>query len=113
MSLENVLFDVTITIIDKETEEKAGQLRCHIKDLDVEIFDTYLFPEYRRKKIMSSLLKKMTSELKVFGTSKIRLKHFNEDARIAWEKMGFRLIDDKGHMELCLEDKNYWTYKDE
>ena len=106
MSLENVLFDVTITIIDKETEEKAGQLRYHIKDSEVEIFDTYLFPQYRRKNIMSSLLKKLTSELKVSGTSKIRLKHFDDDARIAWERMGFKLVDDKGHMELCLEDEN-------
>ena len=106
MSLENFLFDVMVTIIDKETEKKAGQLRYHIKDSEVEIFDTYLFPEYRRKKIMSSLLKKIISELKVSGTSKIRLKHFDENARIAWERMGFRLIDDKGHMELCLEDEN-------
>lgn len=106
MSLENVLYDVTITIIDKDTEEKAGQLRYHIKDSIAEIFDTYLFPEYREKKIMSSLLKKLTLQLKISGTSKIRLKHSDEDARIAWEKMGFRLIDDKGHMELCLEDKN-------
>ena len=106
MPLENVLFDVTITIIDKETEEKAGQLRYHIKDSEVEIFDTYLFPEYRRKKIMSSLLKKITSELKVSGTSKIILKYFDEDARIAWERMGFRLVDEQGHMELFLEDEN-------
>ena len=106
MSLENILYDVTITIIDKDTEEKAGQLRYHIKDSDIEIFDTYLFPEYRRKKIMSNLLKKIISELKMSGASKIRLKHFDDDARMAWEKMGFKLVDEKGHMELCLEDEN-------
>lgn len=102
MSLENVSLDVTITIIDKETREKAGQLRYHAIDSDAEIFDTYLFPEYRRKKIMSSLLKKLASEFKISGISKIRLKQFDEDARIAWEKMGFRQVDEKGHMELYL-----------
>ena len=106
MSLENILFDVTITIIDKDTEEKAGQFRYHFNDTDVEIFDTYLFPEYRRKKIMSSLFKKIVSHLKLSGASKIRLKHFDDDARLAWERMGFKVIDEKGHMELCLEDEN-------
>jgi GNAT superfamily N-acetyltransferase len=102
MSLENVSFDVVITIIDKDTKEKAGQLRYHIIDSDVEIFDTYLFPEYRRRKIMSSMLKKITSELKMSGIKKIKLRHLNEDARMAWESMGFRQVDEKGNMELYL-----------
>ena len=102
MSLENVSFDVIITIIDKDTNQKAGQLRYHIIDSDVEIFDTYLFPEYRRKRIMSSLLKKITSELKISGVTKIRLKPFDEGARMAWESMGFVQVDEKGNMELCL-----------
>lgn len=102
MSLENVSFDVVITIIDKNTNQKAGQLRYNVIDSEVEIFDTYLFPEYRRKRIMSNLLKKITSELKISGITKIRLRYFNEDARLAWENMGFRQIDDNGNMELCL-----------
>lgn len=102
MSLENVSFDVTITIIDKDTKEKAGQLRYHVIDSEVEIFDTYLFLEYRRKKIMSSLFKKITSELKMSGVTKIKLRYFDEDARMAWESMGFRQIDEKGNMEFYL-----------
>lgn len=102
MSLENVSFDVTITIIDKDTNQKAGQLRYHAIDSEVEIFDTYLFPEYRRKRIMSSLLKKITSELKISCVTKIRLRSFDEDARMAWESMGFRQVDEKGNMELYL-----------
>ena len=102
MLFENVLLDVTIAIIDNGTEEKAGQLRYVVKDREVEIFDTYIFPEYRRRKIMSSLLRKIISELKVSGVSKVRLKYFDEDARIAWERMGFRQIDGNNHMELHL-----------
>ncbi len=102
MSLENVSFDIIITIIDKNTNQKAGQLRYNVIDSDVEIFDTYLFPEYRRKRIMSSLLKKITSELKMSGVSKIRLRPFDEDARMAWESMGFRQVDENGNMELYL-----------
>ena len=102
MSLENVSFDVVITIIDKDTKEKAGQLRYRTIDSDVEIFDTYLFPEYRRKRIMSSLLKKITSGLKISGIKKIRLRRFDEDAHMAWESMGFRQTDEKGNMELYL-----------
>jgi GNAT superfamily N-acetyltransferase len=102
MSLENISFDVTITIIDKDTKKKAGQLRYHTIDSEIEIFDTYLFPEYRRKKIMSSLLKKITSELKMSGVTKIKLRPLDDVARIAWESMGFRQIDEKGNMELYL-----------
>jgi GNAT superfamily N-acetyltransferase len=102
MSLENISLDVTIIIIDKDTKEKAGQLRYHAIDSEAEIFDTYLFPEYRRKRIMSSLIKKIISELKISGITKIRLRPFYEDARMAWESMGFRQIDEKGNMELYL-----------
>ena len=102
MSLENVSFDVIITIIDKDTNQKAGQLRYNIIDSDVEIFDTYLFPEYRRKRIMSNLFKKITSELKISGVKKIRLKPLDEDGRMAWESMGFIQVDEKGNMEFYL-----------
>ncbi len=102
MSLENVSFDVTISIIDKDTNQKVGQLRYHAKDSEVEIFDTYLFPEYRGKKIMSSLFKKITSELKISGITKIRLRTLDEYARMAWESMGFRHVDEKGNMEFYL-----------
>lgn len=102
MSLENVSFDITITIIDKETKEKAGQFRYHVIDSEAEIFDTYLFPEYRGKKIMSGLFRKIVSEFNVSGISKIKLKVFDEGARMAWESMGFRQVDDKGNMELSL-----------
>jgi len=100
MSLENMLLSVAVTIIDKETEEQAGQLKYIIKDSEVEIFDTYVFPEYRRRKIMSNLIRKITPELKVAGISKITLKYFDEGARIAWEKMGFKHVDGKNRMEL-------------
>lgn len=100
MSLENMLLCATITIIDKETDEKAGQLRYIIRDSEAEIFDTYVFPEYRNKKIMSDLLRKIKPELKVSGISKVSLKYFDDGARTAWEKMGFRQIDGKNRMEL-------------
>lgn len=102
MSFENVSLDVTITIIDKETKEKAGQFRYHVMDSEAEIFDTYLFPEYRRKKIMSGLFRKIISEFNLSGVSKIKLRVLDEVARMAWENMGFRQIDDKGNMELYL-----------
>ncbi len=100
MSLEDVLLDVTVTILDKNMQEKAGQFRYIVKDTAIEVFDTYLFPEYRRKKIMSSLIKKIIPELKASGISKVRLKYFDEDARIAWERIGFKQIDKNGNMEL-------------
>lgn len=100
MSFGNMLLDITITLVDKDIYEKAGQLRYVIKDKYAEIFDTYLFPEYRRQKIMSNLVKKIISELKIYGISKVRLKYFDEDARAAWERMGFRDVGKEGHMEL-------------
>lgn len=103
MSLENVLLDVTIEIVDKDKQEKAGQLRYIVKESVAEVFDTYLFPGYRRQKIMSSLIKKIIPELRVSGVSKIRLQYLSEDARIAWERMGFRHASRKGYMELHLK----------
>lgn len=102
MPLENIALDVIITMVDDTTKEKAGQLRYIIRKSEAEIFDTYVFPEYRRRKMMSSLLKKMIPELKISGISKVRLKYFDENARIAWERMGFRQADKEGNMELCL-----------
>lgn len=103
MSLENVSLDVTVSLIDNNIKEKVGQLRYIIRGSDAEIFDTYLFPEYRRKKMMSSLLKKMIPELKMSGISKVKLKYFDEDARIAWEKMGFIHTGNEGYMELRIQ----------
>lgn len=105
MSLENILLDTTITIVEKDTGERLGQLRYVTKDsdediLETEIFDTYVFPEYRGKKIMTSILKKIVPELKVSGVSKVSLKYFDDGARVAWEKMGFRHIGQSGRMEL-------------
>jgi GNAT superfamily N-acetyltransferase len=102
MSLENMLLDVTITLVDKDVQEKAGQLRYAIKDTHAEIFDTYLFPDHRRKKIMSDLLKKIIPGLKATGVSTVKLKYFDDDARKAWERMGFRHVDKEGHMELVI-----------
>ncbi len=102
MSLENILLDTTVTIIDKDKQEKAGQIRYIIKDKEAEIFDTYMFPEYRRKKIISSLFRETIQELRVRGVSKVRLSYLNEDARIVWEKMGFKQTDREGQMELCI-----------
>lgn len=98
MLLENISFDVTMTIIDNNTQEKAGQFRYVVKDTIAEICDTYLFPDYRRQKIISSIFKRMIPELKICGVSKIMLKCLNEDARIAWESMGFMQVGN-GHME--------------
>jgi GNAT superfamily N-acetyltransferase len=102
MSLENILLDTTITIIDKESGEKFGQLRYIVRDSEAEIFDTYMFPEYRRQKMMSSLLRKIIPELKVSGVSKISLKYFDDSARISWEKMGFVQSGKNDRMELYL-----------
>lgn len=103
MSLENVLLDVTITIVDNDTKEKAGQLRYIHKGSEIEILDTYIFPEHRGKKIMGSLLRRVISELRISGVSKLRLQYFDDDARAAWEKMGFKRAEKSGHMELCIE----------
>ena len=94
--------DTVVTIIDNDTRLKAGQLRYMIKGSEAEIFDTYVFPEYRRQKLMSNLLKRVSSELKTSGVSKMKLRYFDEGARIAWEKMGFREIGKSGRMELDL-----------
>lgn len=99
--LENVLLDTTITIVDKESGEKFGQLRYITRDTETEIFDTYMFPEYRRKKMMSNMIAKIIPELKLSGISKISLKYFDDSARKAWEKMGF-VQAGNGRMELYI-----------
>lgn len=99
--MSNISLSATITIID-DTKEKIGQLRYHIIDSEAEIFDIYLFPYYRRQKIMSNLLKKMTNEFKVSGVKKIKLRYLDDIAHMAWRSMGFIQVDKNGNMELYL-----------
>lgn len=103
ISINDVSFDITIVILDKNTKEKAGQLRCCITDSEAEIFDTYMFSEYRDKGIISNIFKKIASELKKSGILKIRLKYSYGDAHDFWKKMGFEKVDHRNNiMELEL-----------
>lgn len=102
MSLKNILIDTTVAMVDKDTGEKLGQLRYITRGSEADLFDAYVFPEHRRKKVMSNLLRKILPGLKVSGVSRISLKYFNDDARMAWEKMGFVQSNKSGRMELDL-----------
>jgi GNAT superfamily N-acetyltransferase len=102
VSLNNVLIDTTVAMIDKDTGEKLGQLRYITRGSEADLFDAYVFPEYRGKKVMSNLLRKILPGLKVSGISVVSLKYFNDDARMAWEKMGFVQSNKSGRMELDL-----------
>lgn len=103
ISINDMSFDIIVTILDKNTKEKAGQLRCCITDYEAEIFDTYMFSEYRGKGIIRHVFKKIASELKKSGILKIRLKHLDGDAHAFWKKMGFEKVDSRNNiMELDL-----------
>lgn len=104
MSLENLSLDVTITIVDNNIQKKAGQFRYIINGSEAEIFDTYMFPEYRRKKVISNIFQKTVAKLKASGVSKVKLQYLNDDARIAWEKIGFRHTGKDNYMEFFISE---------
>ncbi len=96
---------IDLVFIDDDIKEIAGHCKYSIKNKIGEISDAYLYPNYRKKKIMSTYIDNILCDMKCMGAKKIRLFTLLDEERIIWEKFGFHQIDEKGNMEIDLSNK--------
>ena len=98
--------NVDIVFIDDDTKEIAGHCKYYINDSIGYIYDTYLFPEYRNKKILKSHINTILHDIKQSGAEKVLLSTLNDEAIVIWEKLGFKKIN-KNNMEMNIKDKAF------
>ena len=98
--------DVDLMFIDDDVKEIVGHCKYSIKNKVGEISDAYLYPDYRRKKIMSTYIDDILCDMKCMGVNKIKLFTLLDEERMIWEKFGFHQIDERGNMEIDVSNKN-------
>ena len=85
---------IRIDFIDKNTNDKAGQLEYQVKNKKAEISNTYMFPEYRDKGILKKFFPNITKDIRCNGADKIELTVLSLDAKTAWKQLGFEDINE-------------------
>lgn len=98
--------NIDLVFIDDDVKEVVGHCIYSIKNKIGEIYDVYLYPDYRRKKIMKTYINDILCDMKCMGANKIKLYALLEEERIIWEKFGFKRINEKGNMEIDVSNKN-------
>jgi GNAT superfamily N-acetyltransferase len=73
----------TIDFIDNSID-KVGQLVFEILDNKAIIYDTYIYPDYRKKGILKTHLHTILSRIKKYGVTHLELSVLNEEAKLAW-----------------------------
>ena len=99
--------DIDLVFIDDDIKEVVGHCKYSysIKNKTGEISDTYLYPDYRRKKIMSTYINDILCDMKCMGANKVKLSALLDEERMIWEKLGFKQINEEGKMEIDVSDK--------
>lgn len=97
--------DIDLVFIDDDVKEVVGHCNYSIKNKIGEIYDTYIYPNYRRKKIMSTYINDILCDMKCMGANKIKLYTLLNEERMIWEKFGFIQINEKGIMEIDVSNK--------
>ena len=70
--------------------DKIGQLVYEITGNKAIIYNTFIYPEYRRKGILKTYLPVILSMIKDNRISIINLSVLSEDAKSVWERLGFK-----------------------
>lgn len=97
---------IDIVFIDDDTKEIAGHCNYYVSYKIGYIYDTYLFPEYRNKKIMKSHINDILCDMKLMGAEKVLLSTLSDEVTMVWEKLGFKKIN-KNNMEMDIKHKEY------
>jgi len=97
--------DIDLTFIDTDTKEIVGHCNYSVLDKKGLIYDTYLYPNYRNKKIMSTYINDILCDIKCMGADKVRLHTLSNEAYSIWERFGFKQYDRKGNMEIDISNK--------
>lgn len=98
--------DIDLTFVDDDTKEIVGHCNYSIDNNIGNIYDTYIYPDYRGKKIMKTYINDILCDMKCMGINKVKLSTLSDEARIIWERFGFNPVDNKGNMEIDIFNKN-------
>ena len=81
----------TLTIIDfiNSSGEKIGQLEYEIIDNRAVIQNTFIYPDYRNRGILKTHFPVILSMINQNHVHSITLFAYNDDARVAWSRLGF------------------------
>ena len=96
--------DIDLVFVDDDSKEVVGHCNYLITNKEGKIYDTYLYPNYRGKKIMSMYINDILCDMKCMGALKVKLDTLSDEARIIWEKFGFIQINEKGNMEIDISN---------
>ncbi len=97
--------DIDLVFVDDENKEVAGHCNYSVDNKIGNIYDTYIYPDYRRNKIMKTYIENILCDMKCMGVNKVKLSTLSDEARTVWEHLGFNHIDKKGNMELDVSNK--------
>ncbi len=98
--------DIDLVFIDDDIKEIIGHCKYSVKDKVGEISEAYLYPNYRRKKILSTYINDVLCDMKCMGVNKVKLYTLLDEERTIWEKFGFIQTNKKGNMEIDVSNKN-------
>ncbi len=98
--------DIDIVFIDDDTKEIAGHCKYFIDNNIGHIYDTYIFPDYRNKKILKSHINTILHDIKQMGAEKVLLSTLSDEATMVWEKLGF-MKTEKNNMEIDIKHKTF------
>lgn len=98
--------NIDIVFIDDDTKEIAGHCNYYVSYKIGYIYDTYLFPGYRNKKIMKSHINDIICDMKLMGAEKVLLSTLSDEVTMVWGKLGFKKTN-RNNMEMDIKNKEY------
>ncbi len=92
--------DIDLVFIDDDVKEIVGHCNYLVENNEGLIYDTYLFPDYRRKGIMTTHINDILCDMKCMGAFKVKLHTLSNDACEIWKRFGFTETNEKRGMEI-------------
>ncbi len=97
--------DIDLVFINNETKEIVGHCNYSVENKEGLIYDTYLFPDYRRKGILSTYINDILCDIKCMGATKVKINTLSDEVSKIWEKFGFIKLDKKRNLEIDISNK--------
>lgn len=97
--------DTDLVFVDDDNKEIVGHCNYSINNNIGNIYDTYIYPDYRGQKIMKKYIDDILCDMKCMGVTTVKLSTLSDEGRIVWERFGFNPVDKKGNMEIDISKK--------
>lgn len=97
--------DADLVFVDDDNKEIVGHCNYSINNNIGNIYDTYIYPDYRGQKIMKKYIDDILCDMKCMGVTTVKLSTLSDEGRIIWKKLGFKHTDKKGNMEINVSNR--------